>query len=434
MRKILSHFSGDFCVKLICSFCETFVFDEETGDVKAGLPPGTTKEKISLQWRCPICGHWKDNLRQINEVEFSEKRVKYEKNFPLAPDVAAKDISYYRDTARKQLAKVCAVNKVCDGDPDRLCQGQKYGKPIGFGGAGQGKTWTANFQALSRYKLKMKVIKEHHEPEFETSFLGNKIAFPVLVTSMSGTRISMNNALSEEEFQRGLVEGAKRAGTIGLSGNTVDAPDHPGIEVIGRNGGWGIPVFKPQSQERLLELFKRCEAANVLAIGIDLDGYGSTNWALRGKPLFRKSERELRELVDCTPKPVIYKGIMNLEDAGKVVDSGAKALDVSNHGGRVMDSGQGVSEVLPEIASGFKGKITIMADGAVRTGFDALKLLALGADVALIGRPLAWMSLAGGPEAVALYLNYVKRDLRMAMIMTCCDSLKEVNSGILVKE
>ena len=73
-----------------------------------------------------------------------------------------------------------------------------------------------------------------------------------------------------------------------------------------------------------------------------------------------------------------------------------------------------------------------MADGAVSTGFDVLKLLALGADVALIGRPLAWMSLAGGPEAVAMYLNYVKKDLRMAMVMTCCDSLPEINREILV--
>jgi hypothetical protein len=250
---------------------------------------------------------------------------------------------------------------------------------------------------------------------------------------MSGTGISMNKALSEEEFQRGIVAGAKKAGTIGLSGNTVDAPDHPGVEIIGENHGWGIPVFKPQSQDRLLTLFRRCEIANVLAIGVDLDGYGSTNWALRGKPLFRKSESDLRELVDSTRKPVIFKGIMTVEDAGRVLDSGAKALDVSNHGGRVMDCGQGVSEVLPKIAEVFKGRITIMADGAVRTGFDVLKLLALGADVALIGRPLAWMSLAGGPEAVAMYLDYVKKDLRMAMIMTSCDTLRDVNRNILAE-
>ena len=390
--------------------------------------------QISEQWRCPVCGHWKGNLRQISDEEYSQKRALYERNYPPTVEKPTKDISYYRDIARKQLARVCAVNKVCDGDPDRLCQGMKYGKPVGFGGAGQGKTWSANFQALSRYKLKMKAIKKNSEPLLETTFLGNEISFPVLATSISGTLISMNNALSEEEFQRGMVEGAKQAGTIGLSGNTVDAPDHPGIDAISRIGGWGIPVFKPQSQERLLTLFKRCEQAKVLAIGVDLDGYGSTNWALRGKPLYRKSEDDLKELVDATEKPVIFKGIMNTEDARKVVDSGAKALDVSNHGGRVMDCGKGVAEVLPEIVDICKGKITIMADGAVRTGFDVLKLLAIGADVALIGRPLAWMSLAGGPEAVAMYLDYVKKDLRMAMVMTCCDSLKEVDREIIFLE
>jgi isopentenyl diphosphate isomerase/L-lactate dehydrogenase-like FMN-dependent dehydrogenase len=391
-------------------------------------------EQISPQWRCPVCGHFKGNLREIKDEEFAQKRANYEKNFQTTNEKPIKDIFYYRDIARKQLTRVCAVNKVCDGNPDRLCQGMKYGKPIGFGGAGQGKTWDANFQALSKYKLQMRVIKEHHEPELETTFLGNKISLPVLATSISGTRISMNYALSEKEFQRGLIEGAKTAGTIGLSGNTVDEPDHPGIEIIKKNGGWGIPVFKPQAQDKLLELFKQTEKANALAIAVDLDGYGSTNWALRGKPLYRKSEKDLRELVDSTQKPVIYKGIMNLEDAGKVVDSGAKALDVSNHGGRVMDCGQGVSEVLPKIADQFKGKITIMADGAVRTGFDALKLLALGADVALIGRPLAWMSLGGGPEAVAMYLDYVRKDLRMAMIMTCCDTIKEINKDIIISD
>lgn len=343
-----------------------------------------------------------------------------------------KDLIYYRSIARKQLSNICAVNKVCDGDPNRLCMGMKYGRPIGIGGAGQGRTWDANFRALSKYKLRMKVIKENHEPEMETDFLGKHVVMPVLASSISGAKISMNNALTEDEFQRGLIEGAKAFGTIALSGNTVDAPDHPGIGIIGKNGGWGIPIFKPQSQDRLLELFKRSEEADVIAIGVDLDGYGSTNWALRGKPLFRKSERDLKELVDATSKPVIFKGIINLEDAAKVVDSGAKALDVSNHGGRVMDYGQGVAEVLPEIVSEFRGRITIMADGAVRTGFDVLKLLALGADMALIGRPLARMSLAGGPTAVKMYLDYVRNDLRMAMLMTCCDSVREASNDLLV--
>lgn len=98
-----------------------------------------------------------------------------------------------------------------------------------------------------------------------------------------------------------------------------------------------------------------------------------------------------------------------------------------------MDCGQGVAEVLPQVADAVSGKIPVMADGTVRTGFDVLKMMALGANVALIGRPLAQMAIAGGEIAVKMYLDYVKEDLRRAMILTGCDNLEEVNRDILVK-
>lgn len=426
----LLEFLQVFAVRFLCKACNTFVFDEGTGDQRGELLPGTRLAGIPRLWRCPVCGHSKKDLVPMSDEEFAAKRPKYERVYPPVPS-EEKDLPHFRAIARRQLSKICAVNKVCDGNPDRLCMGMKYGKPIGFGGAGQGRTWNANFQALAKYRLKMRVLKENREPVLKTTFLGHMIAMPVMASSVSGARISMGDAVSEEDLQWGIIEGAKLFGTIGLSGNTVDAPDHPGVEIIGENGGWGIPVFKPQSQERLLKLFRRAEKANVIAIGVDLDGYGSTNWALRGKPLFRKSEKDLKELVDTTDKPVMFKGLMTVEDAAMVVDSGAKAMDVSNHGGRVMDFGQGVADVLPGIAAEFKGKITIMADGAVRTGSDVLRLLAMGADVVLIGRPMARMSVAGGPNAVKMYLDYVKSDFRMAMVMTGCDSVSEITNDIL---
>lgn len=418
-------------MKYLCMYCSVFVFDNEKGDKNAGLVPGIKIENIPETWKCPVCGQPKSYLTEIGEEEFNKKKPNYDKL--NAPVEEKKDILYYRDIARKRLSGMCAVNKVCDGNPDRMCMGMKYGRAIGFGGAGQGRTFDANFKALEKYKFRMRVVKRHAEPQFEAKFLSNKIKMPVMVSSISGAKLSMNDAISESDFQRGMIEGAKLFGTIGLSGNTVDFPEHPGIDVIKENNGWGIPVFKPQEQRALLKLFSMAEKANVIAIGVDLDGCGSTNWALRGKPVYRKSEKELKELVDATDRPVIFKGIMTMEDAEKVVDSGAAALDVSNHGGRVLDYGQGVAEVLPEISRKYRDKILIMADGAVRTGYDALKLLALGADIALIGRPLARMSLAGGAEAVKAYLDYVKADLRGAMLMTGCDNLKEVDHKILVK-
>ena len=143
--------------------------------------------------------------------------------------------------------------------------------------------------------------------------------------------------------------------------------------------------------------------------------------------------KRLIELVDSTEKTVIFKGIMCTEDALKVLDSGAGACYVSNHGGRVLDGGQGMADVLPDIANNIAGKIPILADGAVRTGFDVLKVLALGADIALIGRPLARLAIAGGDTAVKMYYKYVKDDLKKAMILTGCDNLNEVNLDILVE-
>ncbi|MBR9704120.1 hypothetical protein GOV12_01810 [Candidatus Pacearchaeota archaeon] len=195
-----------------------------------------------------------------------------------------------------------------------------------------------------------------------------------------------------------------------------------------------MPIFKPQSQDRLKELFKRAKDAGVVAVGIDLDGCGSTNWAYRNKPVYRKSPQELIEIVKFTDLPVIFKGIMNIKDAQHVVNSGAYAIIISNHGGRVLDSSRGVADVLPEIADKFKGKILIGADGAVRTGYDVIKLLALGADFVSIGRPLIRMAIAGGPWAVKDYLDYVKKDFRNAMLMTGCDNLSEINKDILIKE
>jgi isopentenyl diphosphate isomerase/L-lactate dehydrogenase-like FMN-dependent dehydrogenase len=279
----------------------------------------------------------------------------------------------------------------------------------------------------------MRVVKAHHEPEMSMNIFGKEIVAPVMGASLSGVKLSLNDAIPEQSFYRGLLNGAKTFGSVGLVGNTPTSPEDLGVNTVGENEGWGIPIFKPQSQERLIQLFKLAEEKDVIAMGVDLEGAGSTFWTSPEKRVYRKSEKELEELVDCVEKPVIFKGIMGGEDALKVVDSGASACYVSNHGGRVMDGGQGAAEVIPEVADAVSSKIPVMADGTVRTGFDVLKVLALGADVALIGRPLAQMAIAGGEIAVKMYLDYVKDDLRRVMILTGCDNLEEINRDILVK-
>ena len=78
-------------------------------------------------------------METISDELFIEKKKEYDKIFPEKNEKeTVKDLLFYRDQSRKLLAGICSVNKVCDGNPDRLCMGQKYGKAIGLGGAGQG--------------------------------------------------------------------------------------------------------------------------------------------------------------------------------------------------------------------------------------------------------------------------------------------------------
>ena len=100
----------------------------------------------------------------------------------------------------------------------------------------------------------------------------------------------MNDVSPEDAFYRGLLKGAMGSGSIGLVGNTPKSPDDLGVKIVGENKGWGIPILKPQSQDRLIQLIKYAEEMDVIAVGVDLEGAGSTFWTSSNKPVYRKSE------------------------------------------------------------------------------------------------------------------------------------------------
>jgi 4-hydroxymandelate oxidase len=341
------------------------------------------------------------------------------------------DLTGVREEARERMKGVCAVYKVCDGHPDRLCQGIKYGKPLGMGGIGKGTTFAANIEALDRLYLKTRLISSHSEPEMRSSFLGHEVAFPIFCTSMSGVNISMGGRLSELDFARAVVGGCKAAGTIGFVGDGAETfEDRPGVQAIREAGGWGVQIFKPREQSVLLCLIQEAQAAGAIAVGVDLDGAGSVAMALKGQPVFRKSLSELKELVQSTSLPFIFKGITSEEDAIAALETGCKVVAISNHGGRTLDSMLGIADVLPRLVPVLKGKVVITADGGVRTGFDVLKMLALGADFVMAGREFIRAAIGGGAEGVAAEAEFLSQDLRKAMIMTGCNDLSGIDGRI----
>jgi isopentenyl diphosphate isomerase/L-lactate dehydrogenase-like FMN-dependent dehydrogenase len=341
------------------------------------------------------------------------------------------DLTEARENAKEKMKGFCGVYKVCDGLPDRLCQGIKYGKAIGMGGIGKGLSFAANVEALDRLKLKTRLLTPHFEPDTKASFVGREVAFPIFCTSMSGVKISMGGGLSELDFARALIQGAKQAGSLSFIGDGAETfEDRPGLQAIREAGGWGVQIFKPREQKVVLRLIQEAEKAGAVAVGVDVDGAGSVPMAMKGQPVFRKSIAELRELVHSTSLPFIIKGITSDEDAHAALETGCKVVSISNHGGRTLDSMRGVADVLPRLVRILKGKVTITADGGVRTGFDVIKLLGLGANFVMVGREMIRAALGGGAEAVRLELDFLSKDLRKAMIMTSCNSIAEISDHI----
>jgi len=330
-----------------------------------------------------------------------------------------------KKAAKDKLKPYCRVCPVCNGI---ACAGEVPG----MGGIGTGSSFKANVEALNRIKLNLSTIHDVREPDTATEIFGQALSFPVMAAPITGTTYNMGGAITEEIYCEEVIAGCLMAGTIGWTGDGADPLMYgSGIEAIKKNNGKGIPIIKPRAQDEIIKRIRQAEEAQAVAVGVDIDGAGLITMALKGQPVSPKSPDEIEELVKSTTLPFILKGIMTLKEAEIAYNLGVKAIVVSNHGGRILDHTPGVAEVLPEIAEKLKGKITIIADGGVRSGVDVLKLLALGADAVLIGRPVVVAVFGGARQGLKLYFDNIKNELKQAMLLTGVGSVKNVPKTIL---
>jgi 4-hydroxymandelate oxidase len=126
---------------------------------------------------------------------------------------------------------------------------------------------------------------------------------------------------------------------------------------------------------------------------------------------------DLARFVEDAPLPVVAKGVMDADDAQRCFECGVRALVVSNHGARNLDTTPAPIEVLPEIADRVAGRGELLVDGGVRRGTDIVKALALGARAVLIGRPIYWGLAAGGADGLTRLLGILRAELLVALAM-----------------
>ncbi|EHN14494.1 alpha-hydroxy-acid oxidizing protein [Clostridium sporogenes] len=327
--------------------------------------------------------------------------------------------------ARENLNGSCRVCKVCNG---KTCSGEVPG----MGGKGTGDAFTINIDALDSYKLNMRLIHDAKSPDISVELFGKKMDMPIFAAPVSGTTLNMGGKFTEEEYISWVIGGCRDAGIYPMVGDTaVDSFLITNLDELKKFNGEGIAIIKPWENDNVISKIKLAEEAGAYAVGMDIDAAGLITLALHGKPVGPKTVEEIKEIVKNTKLPFILKGIMTVEDAKLAVEAGVDAIVVSNHGGRVLDQTPGVADVLPEIAEAVKGKVTILADGGVRTGVDILKMIALGADAVLIGRPFVTASFGGEREGVKIYVESLKSELKSAMVLTGCNSIKDIDGKII---
>ena len=323
-----------------------------------------------------------------------------------------------RKEATVKLSGVCSVCRVCDGVE---CAGWFPG----IGACGNGEGFKRNIRVLKGFSIISDVFSELDNVNTGSDLFGIPLDLPVLPAPLSNMKRNLRAAFKEEEYNRIVLAGAKKSGSIACiaqseyekAGESIDYLLGP----LGDVYGHGIPFFNPFSG--LTATHGHIEQAfslGVKAVGLSVD--------VKDSPI---GDRWLPNLVKKTPVPIIVKGILSTDNALRAIEAGVKGIVLSNRGGRVLENLPSGYEILSEIREKVGNSTMIFVDGGIRSGEDVFKALAFGADLVLIGRPVFIYGAGAGDEGVTFYLNKIRRELHLAMLLSGAKTVSEIKLSMI---
>lgn len=140
---------------------------------------------------------------------------------------------------------------------------------------------------------------------------------------------------------------------------------------------------------------------------------------------------DFRWLRELWPHKLYLKGVLRVDDALTAAQCGADGVFVSNHGGRALDGAVSPIEALPAIRAAVGKRLVLMLDSGVRRGTDIIKALALGADMAFVGRATLYGMAAGGEAGVAHAIEILRSEIDRNLALMGCPSVRELNPDFL---
>lgn len=318
------------------------------------------------------------------------------------------------------------VGPYCKACP--VCNGKACGNTMpGPGCKYPGNVAARNYDKWQEICVNMDTLCPNAEPDVSFELFGHKFAAPIFAAPLGAIDMHYGPKYKDQQYNSILVKIAAEYGLMALTGDGVDPSIMlSAVEDMKKVGGIGCPTIKPWNKEAVFAKLDSLNEAGIFAAAMDVDGAGLPFLKAMNPNAGSKSVDEMKEIVSYAKMPFIIKGIMTVAGAEKAVESGAAAIVVSNHGGRVQGGVPSTAEVLPAIARAVKGKITILVDGGIRSGVDVFRAIALGADGVLIGRPLLPMIYAAGEEGFKVYMDKIIGELKSTMTMCGAASLKDI--------
>ncbi|KAI9149088.1 fmn-dependent dehydrogenase [Paramyrothecium foliicola] len=301
-------------------------------------------------------------------------------------------------------------------------------------GASGEYSYRNNLEVFSRYRFKPRVMVDVSKlrDTLPTTMLGHNFSAPFYIAPCARANYAHKDA------ELNLVRGAA-AGNILYMPSLYAAKT---IEEIHAAKAEGQVVFQQLylsgNLTAVQELFDRTKKAGADAIIFTVDSaagsirqraarFGVTSANSAFQPFTWDFYKKLKTMTDL---PIVLKGISSAADAKLAVKNGVPAIIISNHGGRQLDGAPSALEIALEIQKEapevFK-KIEVWADGGIRYGGDALRLLALGVRAVGLGRPYMFANIFG-QEGIERVTSLFKNELAVDAGNLGVADLKKINA------
>lgn len=336
----------------------------------------------------------------------------------------------YKQVLEKAKANIGPFCKACP-----VCNGVRCRNTIpGPGAKGVGDVAIRNYNKWQEIRVNMDTLCENITPDTSVTLFGKKMDIPVFAGPVGAVKLHYGDKYTDEEYNDIIISGAKRAGIAAFTGDgTNPRVMEAAAKAIKKYDGCGIPTIKPWNIDTVKEKFDLIKYSGCFAVAMDIDAAGLPFLKNMTPPAGSKTVEQLKEIVSLSPAPFIVKGVMTVAGALKAKEAGAKAIVVSNHGGRVLDGCPSTAEVLHEIARAVGDDMTIIVDGGIRTGLDIFRAIALGADAVIIARPYVTSVYGAAEEGVKVYTDKLKAELSDIMSMCGAKTIKDINFDMLYK-